>query len=237
MNTPPRRHYMSVAMRERRTRIVDTAHRILGEGGVAALTIRRLSEEASVAHRTIYRLFDDKDGVIRATVIDRMLEVREHITRNAKSYTHEAVVDELNWMVSELERDNLYARVVIDFVFSPEPRPQEIRELTSVARNRFRGWLDYQRLQGGLRDDLDINAILETHVMHEFLVYRRWSLGECTGDLCRLELHACFLQSASILLIGEPREAYMRKLVIVQKHMTRLREAAAPRPRKRIEPG
>ena len=49
-----RRRYTSPAMTERRARIVDTAHRILGEGGVAALTIRRLSEEAGVAQRTLY---------------------------------------------------------------------------------------------------------------------------------------------------------------------------------------
>lgn len=38
-----RRRYTSPAMTLRRARIVDTAHRLLGEGGVAALTIRGLS--------------------------------------------------------------------------------------------------------------------------------------------------------------------------------------------------
>ena len=58
---------------------METAHAILGEGGVEALTIRRLAREADVAHRTIYRLFGDKDGVILATVSDRMGEVRAHL--------------------------------------------------------------------------------------------------------------------------------------------------------------
>lgn len=218
-----RRRYTSPAMVERRARIVETAHRILGEGGVAALTIRRLSIEAGVAQRTLYRLFGDKDGVIRASVVDRMIEVRDHIARRGHTYTLDVVFAELDWMVSELERDSLYARVVIDFVFSPELRELEVGELTSVARARFLAWLALQRAKGAVRDDLDAETIAEIHVMHEFLVYRRWSLGQCGPDQCRLELHACFLQSAALLLHDAPREACVRKLAQIQKRIARMR--------------
>jgi AcrR family transcriptional regulator len=221
-----RRRYTSPAMTERRARIVDTAHRILGEGGVAALTIRRLSEDAGVAQRTLYRLFGDKDGVISATVVDRMIEVREHIASRGATYTLEVVFRELDWMVNELERDSLYARVVIDFVFAPEPRELEVRELTSVARARFSGWLALQQAKGHVRDDLDLPTLVDSHVMHEFIVYRRWSLGQCAGDICRAELHACFLQSAALLLTGDIREKYMRKLATIQKKIGRLRRVA-----------
>lgn len=226
---PARRRYTSFAMRERRQRIVDTAHRLLGEGGVGALTIRRLSVEADVAQRTIYRLFGDKDGVISATVIDRMIEVREHIARRNQTYSLDVVFAELDWMVSELERDCLYARVVIDFVFSPEQRQIEVGELTSVAHSRFLGWLEYQRILGGVRDDLDVQQIAETHVMHEFLVYRRWSLGMCEAEQCRLELHACFLQSAALLLTGDIREKFVKRLATVQQTIARHREGMPSR--------
>ncbi|WP_043970384.1 TetR/AcrR family transcriptional regulator [Novosphingobium sp. P6W] len=223
--TPPsRRRYTSPAMTERRARIVDAAHRILGEGGVAALTIRRLSDEAGVAQRTLYRLFGDKDGVISATVVDRMVEVREHIARRDHTYTLPMVFRELDWMVSELDRDSLYARVVIDFVFAPEVRTLEVNELTSVARSRFAGWLEHQRGKGSVRGDLDNEALVDTHVMHEFLVYRRWSLGQCGSEQCRLELHACFLQSASLVLTGELREVYLAKLVALLKRIRRMRK-------------
>lgn len=223
---PARRRYTSPAMAERRARIVDTAHRLLGEGGVAALTIRRLSEEAGVAQRTLYRLFGDKDGVISATVIDRMVEVRAHIARRNATYTLDMVLAELDWMVSELERDSLYARVVIDFVFSPEPRELEVRELTSVARARFSAWLALQCEKGAVRDDLDLDQVTDTHVMHEFLVYRRWSLGQCDAALCRAELQACFLQTATLILREPARERYMGRLALVQRQIGQLRLVA-----------
>ncbi len=219
---PARRRYTSPAMRERRTRIVDTAHRILGEGGVAALTIRRLSDEAGVAQRTIYRLFGDKDGVISATVVDRMKEVREHIARRGQTYTLPVVFSELDWMVSEMERDTLYARVVVGFVFETEQRQLEVRELTSVAYSRFMGWYELQREAGHVRDELDVERVARDHVMHEFLVYRRWVLGQSSSEECKLELHACFLRSAMLMLREEHREDYLAKLAGIQKKLNRI---------------
>lgn len=222
---PPvaRRRYTSSVMIERRARIVETAHRLLGEGGVGALTIRRLAMEADVAPRTLYRLFGDKDGVIRATVTDRMAEVREQIRLSGRIYTLDAVFEELDWMVSEMERDTLYARVVVDFVFAAEQRTLEVRELTSVAYSRFISWLDCQRAQGGVRTGLDIDLIARAHVTHEFLVYRRWASGICDSPRCRLELRACFLQSASVLLEGDVLETYVKKLAETQRALKALK--------------
>lgn len=220
-----RRRYMSAAMEERRKRIVDTAHQILGEGGVASLTIRRLSEEAGVAQRTIYRLFGDKDGVVSATVVDRMKEVREHIARRGQVYTLPVVFAELDWMVSEMERDTLYARVVVGFVFETVPRQLEVRELTSVAYSRFMGWHDVQREAGATRGELDVERVARDHVMHEFLVYRRWVLGLSTSEECRMELHACFLRNAMLLLRHEEREKYLAMLSDIQNRLRALAES------------
>lgn len=223
----PRRRYTSPAMRERRRRIVEVAHRLLGEG-VGALTIRRLSEEADVAQRTIYRLFGDKDGVISATVVDRMIEVREAIAARGLTYSLPVVFAELDWMVSEMERDTLYARVVVGFVFETEARPLAVRELTSVARARFLAWHALQRTAGTVREDLELEQVVRDHVMHEFLVYRRWTLQISTSEQCRLELRACFLRSASLLLKEEAREECVAELARVQKRLARLDTLAEP---------
>ena len=206
------RTYSSPAMAERRQRIIDTAHRILGDGGVPALTIARLSRDSDVAPRTIYRLFNDKDGVIFATVAHRMREVREHIAEQRKDYTLATVFAELEWMVSEMERDTNYARVVIDFNFSLLPRGAEIRELRSVAYNRFRNWMDREIRAGHTRDDLDLERIAQRHVVTEFLVYRRWAIGTTSSDECRIELKCCFLQTAAVILTGEYREEALTML-------------------------
>ncbi len=206
------RRYTSPAMAERRQRIIDCAHRLMGEAGEQGLTIARLCREAEVAPRTIYRLFTDKDGVIFATVADRMREVRDHIARQNRTYTLDTVFDELDWMVSEMERDTEYARVAIGFNFSLNPRRAEIRELRSVAYNRFRNWLDLQIAAGNTRGDLDLERLAQRHVVGEFLVYRRWAIGVTQSDECRLELRCSFLQSAAVVLTGAAQEDALRQL-------------------------
>lgn len=207
-----RRKYTSAIMTERRQRIIDCAHRILGEGGTTGLTIDRLSREAEVAPRTLYRLFDDKEGVILATVSDRLREVRASIARRQRDYTIDVVFDELDWMVSEMQRDAEYARVVIGFYFSMEPRVDAIRELRSVAYNRFRNWMDREIRQGHTREDLDLERIAQEFVATEFLVYHRWAVGAVDEDHCRIELHANFLKTASLVLIDPVRSSYIAML-------------------------
>jgi AcrR family transcriptional regulator len=212
-----RRKYTSPLMTQRRQRVVDTAHVILGEGGVAALTIQRLSQEAEVAPRTIYRMFGDKEGVIFATVADRLQEVRAHLARRQPEYTLDVVFDELDWMVSEMRRDAEYARVVIGFYFSMEPRENAIKELRSVAYNRFRNWLDREIRNGNTETRLDLERIAQEFVSKEFVVYRRWALGTLDDAACRLELHCNFLKTAVLVLTGEARETCIELLAAKQR--------------------
>lgn len=215
----PKRRYASVGMTQRRQRIIDEAHAILGEGGVQALTIERLCRQAEVAPRTIYRLFDDKEGVIFATVSDRMKEVRAHLTALGRQYSIEEVFEELAWMVSEMYRDEKYARVVIDFYFSQQPRVAAVRELRSVAYNRFRNWMDCEIRAGHTLTELDLERIAQEHVDTEFLVYHRWAQGRLDRDPCVLELQANFLKSA-ILVLREPlRTDYTRHLTELHRQL------------------
>ena len=49
-----------------RSRIVDVAARLLHEQGPAAVTTRRVADQAGVQAPAIYRLFGDKDGLLEA---------------------------------------------------------------------------------------------------------------------------------------------------------------------------
>jgi AcrR family transcriptional regulator len=218
---PPRtrRKYASPGMSERRQRIVTQAHRILGEGGVQALTIERLSREAGVAPRTLYRLFGDKEGVIFATVSDRLREVRRDIALQRRDYSIAAVFEELDWMVSEMHRDDEYARVVIGFFFSAEPRTAAIRELRSVAYNRVRNWMDREISAGHCLTELDLERIAQDHVAGEFYVYHRWAVGVASGPQCRLELRCAFLRTAILVLSDPVRSDYIALLAAHQREL------------------
>lgn len=57
---------MTETRRDTRSKIIDVAARLLREHGASAVTTRRVAEEAGVQAPTIYRLFDDKEGLLDA---------------------------------------------------------------------------------------------------------------------------------------------------------------------------
>lgn len=208
-------------MSQRRERIVACAHEMLGEGGPQQLTIERLSRAAGVAPRTIYRLFGDKEGVILATVSDRLREVRAHIAAQRRIYDLATVLDELDWMVSEMRRDFHYGRMVIGFFFATLRREAAVRELTSVAHHRFSSWLDREVVAGHIDARLDLDRLTQEHVADEFLVYHRWAVDP-EDERCRLELRCCFLKSALVVLVQPERDRYLDLLVQHQRQLAAL---------------
>lgn len=209
---PKKRTYASALMAKRRQRIIDEAHKLMGKGGEHALTIEKLSRQAEVAPRTIYRLFGDKEGIIFTTVAERLSEVRAEIAKRNIVYTIDAVFAELDWMVSEMYRDYEFAKVVIDFYFSPTPRLNAIEQLRSVAYNRFRNWLDKAIRDKLTVSGLDFERLGHELVDNEFLVYHRWAFRNTSRRQCELELRANFLKTAVLIVRGRERSRYLEML-------------------------
>lgn len=65
--------------RDVRTEILDAAGRCFYLGGITATGVDRLAEEAGVSKRTIYKHFENKDGVVTAYLDRRETEWRERL--------------------------------------------------------------------------------------------------------------------------------------------------------------
>jgi len=60
---------------KRKRRILDSARRLIVEGGVDALAMRQLAEGAQVSVRTLYNLFGNKDDILDALVAELLHEL------------------------------------------------------------------------------------------------------------------------------------------------------------------
>jgi AcrR family transcriptional regulator len=61
-----------------RQALLDAGSRIVGAEGAAAVTIRRLADEAGTTTRAVYSLFGDKDGLLRALFTIAAETMRRH---------------------------------------------------------------------------------------------------------------------------------------------------------------
>lgn len=139
---------------ELRVHIIESAARLLREGGAAAVTTRRVADAAGVQPPTIYRLFGDKDGLLDA--------IAEHVMAlHVKGKAAHTDRDE-----DPLEALRSGWRAQIDFGLS---NPELIRLMTArpgtspaidagieVLQSRIRGLATAGLLQVGERRALDM---------------------------------------------------------------------------------
>jgi AcrR family transcriptional regulator len=206
------RSYSSPIMVSRRKRITQEARAILADGGVKALTIHRLCEQADVAVRTIYRAFGDKDGVILAAINEHMDSIRDFLAINPGRGDVESVFKELDWLVAELFRSAAFGLVVIEFYFSQAPRVEAVKALRSVPNDRAWRWLDLCRRQGLLLPGLDQERVARHFADAEYVMYHRWAVGEIPNDTLADELKANFLLNA-IGVVAEPERGRLIEML------------------------
>src|SRR5712664_4710880 len=73
-----------------RERLLDAANELFYEDGVHSVGVDRVIERAGVAKATLYTLFGNKDGLVRAYLVARHDRTREQMTRElaARYKTH-----------------------------------------------------------------------------------------------------------------------------------------------------
>src|SRR5690348_10293890 len=64
-----------------RERLLDAANELFYAEGVQTVGVDRVVERAGVAKATLYTLFGNKDGLVRAYLAARDAAIRERITR------------------------------------------------------------------------------------------------------------------------------------------------------------
>ncbi len=79
----------------RRAQILAAARELIGEGGMSALTMRKLGERAKVSVRTIYNLMGSQSDILRAVIakpMSEMLEAVSAVPQNAPIEKLDAIV-------------------------------------------------------------------------------------------------------------------------------------------------
>ncbi|MFS0737490.1 TetR/AcrR family transcriptional regulator [Sphingomonas sp. 1P06PA] len=199
------RTYSSEIMAERRSRILREARDLLAKGE-SNLTINRLCERAEVAARTVYRAFGDREGVIHAVIAEHMEAIQAFLAVAPLKGDIESVFREYDWITAELFRGPEFARVIVGFYFSQNPRPRALASLRSVAYQRIVAWMDHAARAGHLAPALDRERIALHQVDTEYVQFNKWAAGQTPNERVAEELKANFLMTAIIASQGLERD-------------------------------
>ena len=170
---------------ERQRQIVDHAIEMIGEGGLAALTMRRLSERLGVTEPALYRHFENKTAILAAILGVLEAETYERLPLE-ENVTPAALQEHFDRLFALLtERPALATVVFIDEFAEADPQLQAmVGELLAKNRERLATALAATQVSGtpaSTPPDTDSLATLLLGGVR--LVVREWRLDGCRWDL------------------------------------------------------
>ncbi len=151
---------MSEPANTTRERIIEAAMRVFARDGLQGATTRAIAQEAEVNEVTLFRQFQNKEGLLAAVM-----------THAVQANHSESMGDEAEWtgnLKKNLRRfaDNLYASLVRDEAFlrtmigegkrHPEHSKKLIMDAVKPVRERFIANLEAARKAGLVRKGIDL---------------------------------------------------------------------------------
>ena len=177
-------------MSDRRSAILDAAIKVIARRGVRGLRVEQVAAEAGVAVSLIYYYFDNRNGLVRATL--------EHANERAAtavrgtgsaSVTGRAKVEAS--LLAELDggdhvRDTsvVWGEVLASAVFEPDLRDQ-LREASTTWSELVAGAIAEGVEDGSIRGDVDAQACAERLTALVDGLSARWLAGLCTRGRAR----------------------------------------------------
>lgn len=148
--------------------LLAAAETLLAEGGVEALSIRRVAEVAGTTPRAIYSLFGGKEGLLRALFREAFAVVAADL--DALPLTDDPVADVVaagvvafrGWA---LERPSLFRLAFSEA--APASRTPEVTGVEAFGRlrQRIRRCID----AGQIAEDMELTVVLSFHALSEGL--------------------------------------------------------------------
>lgn len=204
----------------RRERVLAAARALITDGGVEALSMRKLARAAGLAVNTLYSLFGTRDDILEALVddgMDRLDRVLEEMPPDLPLEVARAIITA---SIDHIVEEEAVSRPVI---------------LAGLRSGGVHGWRDARAIEtcrsalaaamreGLLRDDLN-PALLSEQILLQFQhAARLWAAGESSEAEFRARalygLDLCLLAAAT----DKPRSALAADVKSAERAIARAR--------------
>lgn len=178
---------MKKDLSKRQSEIVHAAIKLIGAGGIQALTIKNLSSEIGVAESAIYRHFKSKTEVLR-TLLDYlkfMINARADSISNLKASPFRKIKKMIESHLKLFAENPPYAVVVLsDGLYKNEKDLQErIINIMEKMKSTFLKIVDEGKKAGEIRKDISTDQIAFIIMGSVRLTITQWSLSGFSFDL------------------------------------------------------
>jgi AcrR family transcriptional regulator len=178
---------MPTKLSKRQSEIIQAAIRLIGGGGIQALTIRNLSSEIGVTESALYRHFKSKTEVL-STLLDFLGSIiishYENVYR-LKASSFERINKMITGQLKIFAENPSYAVVILsDGLYKNEKTLYDrIFKIMENAKSTFIKIINEGKISGEIRDDVISDQIAFVIMGSVRLTVNQWSLSGFSFDL------------------------------------------------------
>jgi AcrR family transcriptional regulator len=171
---------MNTNLSKRQSEIIQIAIRLIGEGGIQALTIKNLSTEIGIAESAIYRHFKSKTEVL-STLLDYLKSIINSHYDNVYKLIKKMITGQLKIFAENPP----YAIVILSDGLYKNERAlhNKIFELMGNAKSTYIKIIEEGKIAGEIRKDVTSEQIAFIIMGSVRLAINQWSLSDFSFDL------------------------------------------------------
>jgi TetR/AcrR family fatty acid metabolism transcriptional regulator len=171
----------------RQSEIIQIAIKLIGEGGIQALTIKNLSGEIGIAESAIYRHFKSKAEVL-STLLDYLKSIIISHYDNVYKLNLSSIERIKKMIIGQLKifaENPPYAIVILSDGLYKNERGlhNKIFELMENAKSTYIKIIDEGKITGEIRKDVTSEQIAFIIMGSARLAINQWSLSDFSFDL------------------------------------------------------
>jgi AcrR family transcriptional regulator len=178
---------MNSTLSNRQSEIIHTAIKLIGEGGIQALTIKNLSAEIGIAESAIYRHFKSKTEVL-STLLDYLTSIiisHYNHTYRLNGSSIERIKEMIIGQLKIFAENPSYAIVILSDGLYKNERTlhNKIFELMENAKSTYIKIIDEGKCSGEVRNDVTSEQIAFIIMGGVRLTINQWSLSNFSFNL------------------------------------------------------
>jgi hypothetical protein len=178
---------MNTKISKRHNEIINTAIKLIGEGGIQALTIKNLSAEIGIVESAIYRHFKSKIEILNVLIdfLKNIILTHYHSTYELKISSLEKIKKMITGQLKIFAENPPYATVILsDGLFKNEKELHtKIFSIMESANLTYINIINEGKKYGEIRKDISSDQIAFIIMGSVRLIINQWSLSGFNFDL------------------------------------------------------
>ncbi len=200
--------YASQSIGLRRFRILEETRKIIAEKGTGSFSMDEICKRAGVARRTLYNIFQSKEGMIAAAISQYF---DKYVVHSCDGEPEKDLISVIRRMVAMANRNlevRHYSHVLIGIYHSPDIDECTWRAIHTITLDSHKGWIAHLRDNHKLQSWADADKLAHNLTRYRYAIGISWMQGHLKDEDFVLHLVSSVLE----YMVGPTRGSARREI-------------------------